>query len=103
MQLITHALSPYSAKVRTARREKGIGFEDEKLPITRAGIARKPEKLLAANPRGQVPVLFDGEVALHDSTVILEYLEERQPRPALLPKGAAERARARLLEDDSDW
>jgi glutathione S-transferase len=103
MKLITHALSPYSAKVRIALREKGIPFEDEKLPITRAGIARKPQALLAANPRGQVPVLFDGPLALHDSTVILEYLEERQPRPALLPQGAAERARVRLLEDDADW
>jgi len=103
MKLITHALSPYSAKVRIALREKGIPFEDEKLPITRSGIARKPERLLAANPRGQVPVLFDGELVLHDSTVILEYFEERDPRPALFPKGAAERARARLLEDDADW
>jgi glutathione S-transferase len=103
MKLITHALSPYSAKVRIALQEKGIPFEDEQLPITRAGIARKPAALLAANPRGQVPVLFDGELVLHDSTVILEYLEEKEPRPPLLPSGAADRARARLLEDDADW
>ncbi len=103
MKLITHALSPFSAKVRIALREKGLPFEDEQLPIARAGIVRKPEALLAASPRGQVPVLFDGEVVLHDSTVILEYLEERHPRPPLLPSGAAERARARLLEDDADW
>jgi glutathione S-transferase len=103
MKLVTHALSPFSAKVRIALREKGLAFEDERLAIARAGIVRKPEALLAANPRGQVPVLFDGAVVLHDSTVILEYLEERHPEPALLPAGVAERAQARLLEDDADW
>ena len=103
MKLITHALSPFSAKVRIALREKGLPFEDEQLAITRTAIVHKPEALLAANPRGQVPVLFDGEVVLHDSTVILEYLEDRHPRPPLLPTAAAERARARLLEDDADW
>ena len=103
MKLITHALSPFSGKVRIALREKALPFEEERLPIARAGIVRKPPELLAANPRGQVPVLLDGELALHDSTVILEYLEERHPRPALYPAGAAERARARLLEDDADW
>jgi glutathione S-transferase len=103
MQLITHPLSPCSAKVRIALREKALAFEDERLAIVRAGIVRKPERLLAANPRGQVPVLFDGDLALHDSTVIQEYLEERYPDPPLLPRGAAERARVRLLEDDADW
>jgi glutathione S-transferase len=103
VKLITHALSPFSGKVRIALREKALSFEDEQLPITRAAIVRKPPELLAANPRGQVPVLFDGELVLHDSTVILEYLEDRHPSPPLLPKAAADRARARLLEDDGDW
>src|SRR5271166_3362750 len=34
------------------------------------------------NPMGQVPTLVGGEIALHDSTVIFEYLEERYPKPA---------------------
>jgi glutathione S-transferase len=104
MKLYTHALSPFSAKVRIALAEKGVSFEEERLPITRTAIVRKPKELLDANPRGEVPTLFDGDLALHDSTVILEYLEERFPEPPLLPAGgAAQRARARLLEDDADW
>jgi glutathione S-transferase len=35
-------------------------------------------------------------------TVICEYLEERFPTPALLPQGAAERARARWIEEFAD-
>src|SRR5215472_10360585 len=103
MKLYTHALSPFSAKVRIVLREKGLQFDDEQLPITRKAILSKPERLLAANPRGQVPTLFDEDLVLYDSTVILEYLEERAPTPALLPMGAKARARARLLEDDADW
>jgi glutathione S-transferase len=103
VKLYTHALSPFSAKVRIALREKGLPFEDVQLPITRHAIVEKPAALLRANPRAQVPALFDGDLVLYDSTVILEYLEERHPRPGLWPAEVTARARARLLEDDADW
>lgn len=103
MKLYTHALSPYSAKVRIALEEKGLPYEEVALPIRRAGIVEKPAELQEVNPRGEVPVLLDGDVRLYDSTVILEYLEERTPDPPLLPKGLGERARARQLEDFGDW
>jgi glutathione S-transferase len=41
-------------------------------------------------------------VTISDSTVICEYLEERFPEPALLPKRPAERARARWIEEFAD-
>jgi len=47
-------------------------------------------------------VLVDGEAAVYDSTIILEYLDERVPKPALFPTGVAERARCRMLEDLGD-
>ena len=46
----------------------------------------------ALNPQGLVPALeIDGHV-LTQSLAIIEYLEERYPTPALLPKGAGDRA-----------
>ena len=102
MKLYTHGLSPYSAKVRIALDEKGIAFDEIALPLRRAGITHKPEEFLAANPRAQVPTLVDGDLALYDSTVIVEYLEEKQPEPHLFPVDRTERARARLVEDDGD-
>jgi glutathione S-transferase len=54
------------------------------------------------NPLRRVPVFIDDEVSVSDSTVICEYLEERYPTPALLPKTAAERARARWMEEFAD-
>jgi glutathione S-transferase len=89
--------------VRIALAEKGLDYEEIQLPVGRAGILSKPPELLAANPRGQVPTLIDGAVALYDSTVICEYLDERHPDPPLIPAGVDERARARRLEDDADW
>jgi glutathione S-transferase len=103
VKLYTHALSPFSGKVRVALDEKGVAVAEELLPITRQAITHKPKALLDANPRGQVPTLVAGELVLYDSTVILEWLEERHPAPPLLPSGADARARARLLEDEGDW
>jgi glutathione S-transferase/RNA polymerase-associated protein len=44
----------------------------------------------------------DGDVQIFDSTIILEYLEDKWPEPPLLPKDPAERARLRMLEDVMD-
>jgi glutathione S-transferase len=103
MKLYTHALSPFSGKVRIALDEKDIAVEEEQLPISRQAILAKPKAMLDANPRGQVPTLIAGDLVLYDSTVILEWLEERHPEPPLLPRGADARARVRLLEDEGDW
>ena len=54
------------------------------------------------SPLRRIPVLVDDAVTLCDSTVICEYLEERYPSPALLPRSAALRARARWLEEFAD-
>ena len=50
----------------------------------------------------RIPVLIDDSTTLADSSVICEYLDERYPQPALLPKGARFRARARWLEEFAD-
>ena len=60
------------------------------------------EDFLAASPRGEVPALIDGETRVFDSTIILEYVEDRWPTPALLPVGAADRARVRMIEEIMD-
>ena len=57
---------------------------------------------VAANPRAEVPALIHDGVGVFDSTIILEYLEDKWPSPALLPREPAARARARMLEDAMD-
>jgi glutathione S-transferase len=86
-------LSPYAQKVKLALLEKGIPFETE-LPDVDAD-----EGFRARNPRAEVPVLVDGELSIYQSSIILQYIEERWPTPALLPSEPAERARVRVLEE----
>jgi glutathione S-transferase len=99
MKLYSGPLSLFSRKVEIALREKGLAFEREMVPFTQAaGYSPKHPAVLAVNPKGQVPVLIDGDLALFDSTLIFEYLEDAYPDPPLYPGSAKDRARCRLLE-----
>jgi len=98
--LYDHPLSPYGQKVKIALREKGVAFETVSPGGLGAGGAAGA--FAEANPRAEVPTLLDGEAAVFDSTVILEYLEDAYPAPALLPASPAERARVRMLEEVMD-
>ena len=53
---------------------------------------------LAINPLGVVPALeLDDGTRLFESLAIMEYLDESQPQPPLLPRDARGRARVRAL------
>jgi len=62
----------------------------------------KHPEVLRINPKRQVPVLVHGDLEIFDSTQIFEYLEDLQPSRPLWPSDLRERARARLLEHQSD-
>lgn len=103
LKLYIGPLSLFSRKVEIALNEKGVPYEREFVAFTQdKGYAPKHPAVLAANPKGQVPVLMDGDLALFDSTVILEYLDELYPNPPLYPATPQDRARCRLLEVDAD-
>lgn len=103
MILYSGPLSLFSRKVEIALAEKGLAFERVMVPFTQTrGYAPKNADVLAANPKGQVPVLKHGDLTLYDSTVILEYLEDAFPAPPLYPAGASERAHVRLMELEAD-
>jgi len=55
--------------------------------------AQKEASFLARNPRGQVPVIEDGDVTLYDSTAILVYLAKRYGDSGWLPQEAVDAAR----------
>lgn len=98
--LYEHPVSSYVQKVKIALREKGVPFRAE-LPEGFAS-GRSDTPFAAANPRAEVPVLVDGPTSIFESTVILEYVEERWPEPPLLPRDPAARASARMTEDVCD-
>ncbi len=98
--LYEHPLSPYAQKVKIALREKGLTFE---LALPGGlGAGGAAGAFVDANPRAEVPALIDDETAVFDSTIILEYIEDAWPTPPMLPHGAAERARVRMIEEVMD-
>ncbi len=103
MRLYSGPLSLFTAKVRVALAEKQLPYELVSVPFSRAGAyTPKHPDVAAINPKAQVPVLVDGDLAVYDSTLILEYLEERHPEPPLYPRDIAGRARCRQLEAAAD-
>lgn len=74
--------SPFSWKVWLALEHGGFTYAPVRLQVD-TGDLRKPE-FLALNPKGKLPVLIDGPLALSESDAIAEYLADLPP-----PSGAA--------------
>ena len=98
--LYEHPLSPYAQKIKIALREKGIEFESKTPDVSGGGFGGS--EFLQANPRAELPTLIDGNVKIFDSTIILEYIEEKWSEPPLLPSNPAERAYVRTIEEVMD-
>jgi glutathione S-transferase len=62
-------------------------------------LANKSKELLALNPYGKVPVLVDGDAVIYESAIINEYLEDKYPEVALMPRDPLSRSRARIWID----
>ncbi|KIY40080.1 MULTISPECIES: glutathione S-transferase N-terminal domain-containing protein [Pseudomonas] len=90
----------YSHRVRLVLAEKGVSVQ-----VIDVDPARLPPKLAEVNPYGSVPTLVDRDLALYESTVVMEYLEERYPHPPLMPVYPVARGNSRLLMHriQRDW
>lgn len=100
VKLYDHPFSPYAQKVKISLREKNVPFES---PLPQGiGVGGALGEFVEANPRAEVPALIDGDVKVFDSTIILEYVEDKYPTPPMLPKSPAERARVRMIEEVMD-
>jgi glutathione S-transferase len=90
--LYTAERCPYAARARIALAEKEIAYDAVEIDLD-----DRPAWIYEKNSTGRVPVYEEDEgLVLPESEVIMEYLEERYPEPALWPADAAERALARL-------
>jgi glutathione S-transferase len=94
LKLISHKLCPYVQRAVIALSEKGVPFERIDIDL-----ANKPDWFLKISPLGKVPVLVvttdAGEVALFESNVICEFIEDTQARARLHPRDPLERAQHR--------
>lgn len=97
LTVIGNYVSPYVRKVLVCLELKGIDYMID--PIT-------PffgnDAFSQLSPLRRIPVLIDGDLVLHDSSVICQYLEDKYPEPSLYPVDITQRAKARWLEEYAD-
>lgn len=100
MTLFSDPVCQYSHRVRIVLAEKGVTVEIEDTEPTKV-----TEEILEANPYGSLPTLVDRDLALYESKVVMEYLDERFPHPPLLPVYPVARAQSRLwiYRIERDW
>ncbi len=103
LHLWDHPTSSFAQKVRIVLREKSIPFSLTTPKGAGSGDSSQCDSSFAAeNHRLQVPTLVDRDFKIFDSTVILEYIEDKYPEPSLRSPDPKERARARMIEDVCD-
>ena len=96
MKLYSYFRSSAAYRVRIALNIKGLEFEY--LPVNLLLQEQKGVDYMALNPQGLVPALeLPGGEVIAQSGAILEWLEETQPTPPLLPADPLERARVRAV------
>lgn len=95
MKLYTYYRSSAAYRVRIALNLKGLPWEA--VPVHLARGEQLQDGYRQVNPAGLVPTLDDGGQLLTQSLAIIEYLDEVQPEPALLPGDALTRAHTRAL------
>ena len=96
MELFSYWRTSVTYRVRVAFNLKNIQANERFINVD-AGEHQSPE-YLKINPMGAIPALIlSGKAPLTQSLAILEFLEEWQPQPPLLPTDIFERARVRSI------
>ncbi len=95
MKLYGYFRSSASYRVRIALSLKDIDYALQPVHLRRN--EQRASVFLERNPQGLVPALEDDGAVLTQSLAIIEYLEERFPKPPLLPPAAVDRAWVRAM------
>lgn len=99
-QLYSYWRSSAAFRVRIALNLKGMDYKIIPVHLTKNGGEQMSEGYGNKNPNRLVPLFDDGKNSIHQSLAIIEYLEEIQAQPALLPSTPIDRAWVRSLAMD---
>ena len=83
--------------MRIALNLKGVSYQNRPVHLLRNGGEQHEAAYREINPQQLIPCLVDGERVVTQSMAIMEYLDEVQPDPPLLPADPRGRARVRAL------
>jgi len=83
LHLYHYGLSNCSQKVRMVLAEKGLGWANHHVDLTKA--EHRTDEYRRIHPNGVVPALVDNGTIVIESSDIMEYLDERFPNPPLRP------------------
>ncbi|NKB38443.1 MAG: maleylacetoacetate isomerase [Gammaproteobacteria bacterium] len=97
IKLYSYWRSSAAYRVRIALNLKKLEHEIVPVNMLKDGGEQHSEAYKTINPQGLVPTLQDGKSTITQSLAILEYLEEKYPRIALLPADLEQKAKARQL------
>lgn len=88
--------STAAQRVRLTLDEKGLDWQSIIVDTARGDVDELPENYHRLNPKGLIPVLIDDDVAIPESLIIQEYLDEKYPDTPLRSANPAVRARMRM-------
>ncbi len=96
MKLFNYFRSSASFRVRIALALKGLPYDYEAIHLAKG--QQKEPKYAGVSASGLVPTLqLDDGRLLSQSMAIIEYLDEVQPQPPLMPRDPFQRAQVRAL------
>ena len=99
-QLYSFWRSSAAFRVRIALNLKGLDYEVIPVHLVRQGGEQISVEYANKNPNRLIPLYTDGTHTIHQSLAIIEYLNEIQASPPLLPQSAIDRAWVRALAMD---
>ena len=89
--------SPYCLKVRMALAAKKLEYRTVEITPAIGQI-----DIFQKTGQKKLPVLFDKETTIHDSSLIIRHLEKIEIKPKLIPKGTKEASQAQIIENWAD-
>ena len=89
--------SPYCLKVRMALAAKKLEYRTVEITPAIGQI-----DIFQKTGQKKLPVLFDKETIIHDSSSIIRHLEKIEIEPKLIPEGQKEASQAQIIENWAD-